>query len=122
MPRLLLNLRDVPEDEASEVLELMSSNDIAAYRTPAGPFGITAGGIWLRDADQYPAAKRLMDEYQQRRAEQAREALEQARREGRADTLWTLARRNPVKTLIHLGLAIFILMVFFAPMIQLGRG
>ena len=122
MPKLLLNLRDVPEDEAEEVLALMDAHHFAVYRTPRGVFGVTPGGIWLRDAEQYPEAKRVMDGYQQERARKAREAYAQALEEGRVDTWWSLVRRHPIKSLVHLGLAIFILMVFFAPMIQLGRG
>lgn len=122
VPKLLLNLRDVPEDEAEEVLALMEAHHVSVYRTPKGIFGVTQGGIWLHEAEQYPEAKRLMDDYQQERARKAREAHAQAVQEGRADTWWGLVRRHPVKTLVHLGLAIFILMVFFAPMIQLGRG
>ncbi len=122
MPKLLLNLRDVPEDEAEEVIALMETQGFSVYRTPKGVFGVTAGGIWLRESEQYPEAKRVMDHYQEERARKAKEAHAQAVAEGRADTWWTLVRRHPVKTLIHLGLAVFILMVFFAPMVQLGRG
>lgn len=122
VPKLLLNLRDVPEDEAEEVLDLMEKHHFSVYRTPRGVFGITPGGIWLRETEEFPEAKRLMDDYQHERARKARDAHAQALAEGRADTWWQLVRRHPVKTLVHLGLAIFILMVFFAPMIQLGRG
>ncbi|MGY6587949.1 MAG: DUF6164 family protein [Wenzhouxiangella sp.] len=122
MPKLLLNLRDVPEDEIEEVLALMEAHRFSVYRTPRGIFGVTPGGIWLREAEDYPDAKRVMDGYQEERARKAQAAYARAVEEGRADTWWSLVRRHPVKTLVHLGLAIFILMVFFAPMIQLGRG
>ncbi len=121
MPRLLLNLRNVPADEAEEVRALMAEHAIVIYDTPPGPFGITAGGIWLRHEDDHPRAKALLDDYQLERARRAREAYEAARREGRAETLWTRIRRHPVKFLFHLLLAIFILMVFFAPLIELSR-
>jgi hypothetical protein len=121
MPRLLLNLRDVPDDEAEEVLHLMQERGLVVYRTPAGPFGITAGGIWLRSDQDYPAARALLDDYQAERFETARAEHEQARKEGRAETWWSLIRRNPIRSLIHLAIAIFILFVLFAPMVQLGR-
>ncbi len=121
MPKLLLNLRNVPEDEAEEVSALMAEHDIQCYQTPPGPFGITNGGIWLRQPEDYERARALMDEYQAERAMRAREAHEQVRREGRADTLWTLIRRNPIKSAIHLAAIVFILIVFFTPLIELGR-
>ncbi len=121
MPRLLMNLRNVPEDEAEEVEALMAEHNIAHYRTPVGPFGITAGGIWLRNEPDYARARSLLDEYQAQRLQRSRAEHAQARQEGRAETLWSLARRQPVRTLVYLGLAIFILMVMFAPVLQLAR-
>ncbi|MGY6553569.1 MAG: DUF6164 family protein [Wenzhouxiangella sp.] len=121
MPKLLLNLRNVTEEEAEEVAELMSEHGIEHYRTPVGPFGITAGGIWLRQADDFPRARVLMDAYQAERSRRVRAELEQARREGRADTFWTQLRRHPLRTLLFLGFAAFILMIFFAPVLQLAR-
>lgn len=121
MPRLLLNLRMVPDDEAAEVTELMEANDIEIYQTPPGPLGITAGGIWLRHSDDYPRAKALFDDYQAERANRARREQEQDRREGRADTLWSLMRRHPLRTFAVVALAIFFLLVLFAPVVQLAR-
>ena len=121
MPRLLLNLRNVPDDEADEVLELMGQHAIECYQTPPGPLGITAGGIWLKERDDYPRARELMDEYQAERAKRARAEYDEAVREGRAEGLWTAIRRRPLRTLAFVGLALFILMIFFAPLIELGR-
>lgn len=121
MPRLLMNLRNVPEDEADEVEALMSEHRIAHYRTPAGPFGITAGGIWLRHEVDHARARSLLDSYQAERLRRSRAELEAARQEGRAETWWSLARRQPLRTLVYFGLAVFILMVMFAPVLQLGR-
>lgn len=120
MPRQLLNLRDVPDDEIEEVTALMDDHSIAIYRTPPGPFGITAGGLWLRESDDEPAARALLDDYQADRQARARAELARAREDGRVETVWTLVRKNPLRTLIHLVLAIFILMVFFAPLIELS--
>ena len=120
MPKLLLNLRNVTEEEAHEVAELMEQHGIEHYRTPVGPFGITAGGIWLKHADDFPRARALMDDYQAKRSRRVRAELEQARQEGRAETFWTTLRRHPVRTTIYLAVAVFILMIFFAPVIQLG--
>ena len=50
MAKLLLNLRHVPQDEADEVRELLSTNGIDYYETRPSLWGISAGGIWLHDA------------------------------------------------------------------------
>lgn len=121
MPKLLLNLRHVPEDEASEVLALMGEHRIEVYQTPPGPFGITAGGIWLQSEADHPRARKLMDVYQAERASTARAEYEQARREGRAETLWQRIREQPVKTLVYVGFAVFILLVFFTPLLELRK-
>jgi len=121
MPRLLLKLRDVPDDEIEDVTALMEDHSIPIYRTPPGPFGITAGGLWLRDPEDESSARSLLDEYQAQRQARARAELARARDEGRADSVWSLVRRNPLRTLVHLILAIFILMVFFAPLLELGN-
>ena len=121
MPRLLLNLRNVVEDEAHEVVELMEEHGIEHYTTPPGSFGISAGGIWLQHPEDYPRARALMDDYQAERSARIRAELEQARREGRAETFWSTVKHHPVRTAVYLAGAVFILMVFFAPVIQLGR-
>lgn len=121
MPRLLLNLRHVPDDEIDDVRDLMEAHNIECYDTPPGPFGITAGGIWLKNPDDYPRARELMDGYQRERAERARADLEAARERGEADTLRSSVRRHPLKTaLVVLG-SIFVLMVLFSPLVVLFR-
>lgn len=121
MARQLLNLRHVSDEEAHEVAELMDAHGIEHYSTPPGSFGVSAGGIWLRHPEDYPRARALMDDYQARRSLRVRAELDQARKEGRAETFWTTLYRHPVRTLVYLALAGFILMIFFAPVVQLGR-
>ena len=73
MAKLLFNLRNVPADEADEVRALLQRHGVDWYETRPGPWGISAGGLWLRDAGAYPQARQLLDQYQQARREQARE-------------------------------------------------
>ena len=121
MPKQLLNLRYVTDEEADEVLEILERARIEHYLTPAGAFGISAGGIWLVDVDDYSRAKALMDAYQAERSRRVREELELARREGRAETFWSLMKRRPLRTGVYICAAVFILMVLFAPVVQLAR-
>lgn len=121
MPKLLLNLRHVPDDEADEVRALMSERGIQCYETPPGPFGITAGGIWLKDPDDYARARELMDDYQEKRAIRMREAYNAARERGETETVGSTVRRNPLRTLLVVAGSIFVLMVLFAPLVVLFR-
>ncbi|MFW5816867.1 MAG: DUF6164 family protein [Wenzhouxiangella sp.] len=121
MARQLLNLRHVTDEEAHEVAELMDAHGIEHYSTPPGSFGVSAGGIWLRHPEDYPRARALMDDYQARRSQRVRAELAEARKAGRGETFWTTLVRHPVRTLVYLALAVFILMIFFAPVVQLGR-
>ncbi|RFF27060.1 MULTISPECIES: DUF6164 family protein [unclassified Wenzhouxiangella] len=121
MPRLLLNLRNVPDDEIEEVRSLMNEHGIECYDTPPGPFGITAGGIWLKDPDDYARARELMDSYQAERAERARAQWQAAHERGEAETLSSIIRRHPLKTLLIVAGSIFVLMVLFSPLVVFFR-
>ncbi len=91
MAKLLFNLRNVPDDEADEVRALLTAHGVDWYETRPGPWGISHGGLWLRDAAAWPEARRLLDGYQQTRRDQAREDLQ---REGR-QTFLGLLRSHP---------------------------
>jgi hypothetical protein len=121
MPKQLLNLRYVTDEEADEVVDMLQRAGIEHYLTPPGSFGISAGGIWLVDEHDHSRAKALMDEYQAERSKRVRQELERARSEGRAETFWSLMRRRPLRTGVYLAAAVFILMVLFAPVVQLAR-
>jgi hypothetical protein len=97
MAKLLLNLRNVPDDEADEIRALLDGNDVDYYETRPSMWGVSAGGIWLVDAGQLPAVRALLDQYQRQRAEQARALREQQRREGRLPTTWDNFREKPAQ-------------------------
>lgn len=96
MAKLLLNLRNVPEDEADEVRAWLGREGIAFYETTPSSWGISHGGIWLNNDDDLPRAKALMADYQAARSTQARAAAEQARRDGQAETFGDQLRSRPL--------------------------
>ncbi|MBO9716829.1 MAG: hypothetical protein J7507_08450 [Pseudoxanthomonas sp.] len=110
MAKLLFNLRNVPEDEADEVRQLLTTHGVDWYETRPGPWGISNGGLWLRDAAAYPGARRLLDSYQDSRREQAREDVRQHGREGFLDLL----RRRPGYVLPRLAAIVAILLLVLA--------
>lgn len=122
MPHLLLNLRDVPDDEADDVRELLHAHEIEFYETPPHHWGVSAGGIWIRRDADASRAKALFNDYQQQRARTARDAYREARREGRADTFFSVVRRHPGRVLFVTALALGLLLLVIVPFWQFARG
>lgn len=120
MPHLLLNLRDVPEDEAEEVRALLHEHRIAFYETPPGPWGLSAGGIWVERDGQIEKAQRLLEGYSGDRQQRMRAEWEAARRAGTADTVRSRLRRHPFVVVLILALAGFFLYVSVVPFMRFG--
>ena len=95
MSKLLLNLRNVPEDEADEVRAWLKENTIGFYETQPSPWGISSGGIWVEDDAELPRARALMADYQAQRLRRAQADQAAARSDGSAETFGTLFRRRP---------------------------
>lgn len=115
MPTLLLNLRHVPDDEADDVRALLEDNHIGYYETPPSRWGISMGGIWVSDAAQAEQARRLLEEYQSARARRAREAYNQRKRAGTAETLLDRFRRDPVRAVLFTAAALALLYFLIYP-------
>jgi hypothetical protein len=109
MAKLLLNLRHVLEDEADDVRAMLDAARIAYYETPPSIWGISAGGIYVKDNDDVPEAKRLMAEYQAKRRKRVRAEHEAAVRAGTAETFWTVLRNEPLRVVLTvLGIAFLV--------------
>lgn len=115
MARLLLNLRNVPEDEAGDVRTLLEQNAIEYYETPPSRWGISMGGIWLRDDGEYPRARALLDRYQGERATRARTDYEDRKRRGEVETLAEVLRRRPVELLAYAAVVAGIIALMMWP-------
>lgn len=99
MAKLLLNLRNVPEDEADEVRAWLKESAIVFYETQPSPWGISAGGIWITDDAEIVRAKALMVAYQADRRERALARQAAAEQDGTAETFATLLRDRPLYVL-----------------------
>lgn len=121
MAKLLLNLRYVPEDEAADVRAFLDAAGMDWYQTRPSPFGISHGGIWLRNNDDLDEARRLMAEYQRDRQARARAEREQAERDGTAETFGDIVRADPLRVgLIALAI-VFLLGLMAVPGYLLSR-
>ena len=121
MAKLLLNLRDVPDDEADDVRRFLDSARIGYYETRPSFWGISAGGIWLRNDADVVEAKRLMADYQRERQARVREERAAAERDGTAETFADVLRTQPLRVaLAAIGIAL-VLGLMAVPMLLLWR-
>ena len=118
---LLFRLRNVPEDEAEEVRALLEEHEIDFYETSAGNWRIAMPAIWLRNEDQLPLARQLLDQYQQVRYQNARAHYEALRQSGEHRTLWKNFLDQPVKVGLYLAAAGIILYLSLQVFISMGQ-
>lgn len=122
MTILLLNLRQVPDDEAEEVRDLLESHQVDFYETQPSVWGFTSGAIWLRDAAREEEVRTLLATYQKARAQRMRAAYEATLRAGTVDTLGQRVWRHPVRVALTL-LAISVLCALTVlPFLSLLKG
>ncbi|MGM0450875.1 MAG: DUF6164 family protein [Pseudomonadota bacterium] len=116
MGHLLLNLRNVPEDEYEEVKALLEEHDLPYYETEPSRWMVSFGGIWLEDAARLEEAEQLLADYQAERAEKARAVHEEALARGEAETPGQRYRHNPlafIGALIGIGVILYLALVPF---------
>jgi len=109
MSKLLLNLRNVLDDETDDVRALLQAQRIEFYETRPSRWGISHGGIWISDDGDVAQARRLMADYQAQRQARVRSEHEAARRDGSAETFRTVLREQPGRVLLT-ALAILVLL------------
>ena len=121
MAKLLFRLRNVPDDEADDVRALLSENGYEFYEPSGGFLGIGTAAIWLVDKARFPAAKALIDDYEARRARQARAEYESLKREGRARGLLDMVREDPLRFVVYLAIAVGLVYLTVAPFFKLAK-
>jgi hypothetical protein len=122
MAKLLLNLRNVPDDEADDVRAMLKEHGIEFYETRPSMWGVSGGGIWLKQNADFAEASRLMKDYQERRRSRARAEYEAAKRQGRVPTLGTVLRENPMLFLATVVGIVLVLALMALPFLFLLRG
>ena len=120
MPVMLFKLRNVPDDEAVEIRELLSSYNIEYYETPAGRWRISMEAIWIKDDTQYDNAKRLLDEYQQQRSDRARQEYRELKDQGQVETFVHRFLRRPIQTFFSFLVILLILYFVTMPFIKIA--
>ena len=122
MAKLLLNLRLATDDEAADIRELLDRHQVDWYETQPGFWGISAGGIWLRDLERVVEVKALLDAYQNARVIRVRAEMDAARSEGRAPTFSSEFRADPLRMSLKLIAVILLIVLTVAvPFMLLSR-
>ena len=119
MSTRLLDLRNVPDDEADDVRAMLDTHGIAYYETAPSLWGISAGGIFVSDDAAIGEARRLMADYQQQRGERARAEHAAALRDGSAETFVSLLRAQPGRVALALLGILFALALVALPVVLL---
>lgn len=119
MAKLLLNLRGVPDDEANDVRALLDAKRIPYYETTPNFWGISAGGIWVTEDEDFPAAKRAFDDYEQQRSIRVRAEYAAAKRAGTAETFASMLRDDPLRVVMVLLGVLFVLGIATLPFVLL---
>jgi len=119
MAKILFRLRQVPEEEADDVRQLLDQHGVDWYETSAGKFQISFPAIWVRNDADEPAARQLIETYQRQREQQMR--AEHAEREalGEVETFRQRVGSNPGPMLLALLAVAFILYISIKPFIAL---
>ncbi len=121
MPIQIFKLRNVPDDEADDVRALLTEHALEFYETPAGNWGISAPGIWLKDASRFAEARALIDEYQTARQQRVRQEYEQLRQQGRQRSVADLIRSNPLRFILYLAGIVVLIYISTKPFLDFGR-
>lgn len=100
MALLLFSLRNVPDDEADDVRDVLSENDISVYETHAGNWGISMPAIWLADESQLNQARALINDYQEERQQVLQAEYAQLKQSGEAASFWKNLYSRPLPTLV----------------------
>jgi len=119
MSKILFRLRQVPDEEASEVRDLLDQHAIDWYETSAGKFLISFPAIWLRDESQEARARALIEEYQQQRSARVRAEYAELEARGEQQTLLRKMVTNPGPVLLALLAVSFILYISIKPFLAL---
>lgn len=120
MAVLLFHLRNVPEEEAEEVRQLLDAHGLDTFETRAGFWGLGVPAIWLRDRNELARARELIDAYQHDLGERVRGERDALAAHGKAPTLWRRLARQPVRTLLLTLLAAAVLGLSLLPFLWLA--
>jgi len=121
MAKLLFKLKSVFDDEADDIKNLLTDNQIDFYESPAGNWGISMHALWLNDESQYETAKNLIDKYQLERSARIQQEIQQQRENGEFESLLQRIQNRPLQFIIYTAFILFILYISIVPFLEMGQ-
>ena len=115
----LMKLRLVPDDELSEILDLLDAHEVDYYETSAGNWGISMPALWLRDESRYTEVRKLLDDFADDRQARIRAEYRQREKSGNSRTMFDMLRENPIRYLGALILVAGLLYLTLMPFLEL---
>lgn len=107
-------MHGAPEDEIEEVRELLENHEFDIYETEPGRWGIGIAAIWLKDEEQYSAAKTVLEEYQQNRYQNAQADRAEIEKLTIAQGLYIKFKQDPEQFgLTFLGLIVILALTLY---------
>ena len=120
MATLLFSLRGVPEDEAHEIRCLLTEKEIDYYETSAGNWGVSMPALWLINNEDLYQAQQLLESYHIYRANTQREIYLQQKKAGKHRNLIRSFLEKPIRFIVYLSFAAFIIFISFKMIIEFG--
>ncbi len=121
MPVQIFKLRDVPEDEATDVRALLEENGLDYYETTAGNWGISSAAIWLKDDSQFAQARVLINEYQVVRQQRMQREYAELKQQGRQRSVLHIIVENPLRALLYVVGVALVLYISVKPFLHFGQ-
>jgi nucleosome binding factor SPN SPT16 subunit len=120
MTLVLFSLRGVPEDEADEVRELLTSQDIDFYETSAGNWGMSMPALWLKDDADLEKARYVLNKYQQQRFLTSHQDYLQRKKAGQQKTLLKAFIEKPLLYFAYILTMFLVVYVSIRLLFELG--
>lgn len=111
----LVSLRNMLDDEITDIHSLLEENEIEYYETPGGLMGLGSPVIWLRDKENLKPAKDLLARYNEQRQQRVRAEYEAAKAKGEVRTIKDEIRENPLRFVTYLAFAVFLIWIMMWP-------
>ena len=121
MTILLFKLKDVPDDEAADVRDLLTDNDIYFYETHAGFWRWGIDALWLPDDTHVERARELIRAYQSERTANQQKIYAELVEQGQAPTLWQNFLLSPLRFIVLIIAVFFVLTLTLAPFGFMGK-
>jgi len=120
MAILLFSLRQVPDDEADDIRDLLTENHIDFYETGAGNWGISMPAIWLHDEYEHEKSRHLIDIYQEQRRITIQTEYQELKQTGEANTFFKNLWHTPAQTILFIAAIIVVAYISIKMVFEFG--